>query len=103
MPRKMFKPFEAKFRKKAKAATKAAMINRLIKEYYETTLEEARRQPKHFGEDSSLAEEDPRSMATKYTADYRDALTKKDRVTLEYLFLHLLQDEETSSQVQDPG
>ena len=98
MPKKtLFKPFTAKFKKKAKATSKTAIINSLLKEYFETTLEEARLQPKHFGNDSSFAEEDPKGMANQYTADYREALLNKDRTALEYLYIHLLEDHEATS------
>jgi len=98
MPKKiLFKPFTAKFKKKARAASKTAIINSLLKEYYETTLEEAHQQPKCFGEDSSFAEEDPKGMANQYTADYREALLTKDRTALEYLYLHFLEDHEATS------
>jgi len=96
---KLFKPFADKYRKKAKATSKNTIINDLIKDYYATTLEEALHQPKHFGEESAQAEEDPRGLATRYTADFRSALIKKDRLTLEYLFIHMLEDQDNESQV----
>lgn len=102
MPKKtLFKPFAAKYRKKAKAASKTAIINSLLKEYYDTALEEARRQPKHFGEEASLAEEDPKGVANQYTADYRAALLVKDRTALEYLYIHFLEDHDATLETQD--
>lgn len=97
MPKKrLFKSFAAKYRKKAQAASKTSIINSLLTEYYETALEEARHQPKHFGDEAASALEDPKGVANQYTADYRTALLDKDRTALEYLYINFLEDQEIS-------
>ena len=90
--------FSERYRKKASRTSKTVMIEILLKEYYDSTLEEARLQPKHFGTDSCLAEEDPKGMASQYADTYRDALGQKDRITLEYLYMNYLEDHEASNE-----
>lgn len=84
--------FSKKILNEAKRASNSTIINTLLREYYDETLEQAQCNPKSFGENKSLAEEDPKTLAKQYTKDYRQALMQRDRESLENLYANHLND-----------
>ena len=62
--------------RKAKVASNAVIINELLKDYFNETLEQANRYPKLFGDNKTLAEEDPKTLAKQYTKDYPSTFIK---------------------------
>ena len=84
--------FSMKLLREAKLASNTTIINTLLRAYYSETLEEAHSNPKSFGENVHLAEEDPKTLAKQYAKDYRHALMQRDRESLENLYAHHLQD-----------
>lgn len=90
------KQFSTKIRAQVKRTSKTNIINALIKDYYEETLEQAQTNPKSFGDNTSIAEEDPKILAKQYTKDFRQALNLRDREALELLYANLLKEHEES-------
>ena len=74
--------------------SRTKMINALLKEYYEETLEQAQTNPKSFGGNSDVAEEDPNALAKLYAKDYRKALMSRQRESLEILYANYIKDAE---------
>jgi len=85
---------DPKFIRRAKRVSRINIINALLQEYYDETLEIAKSNPKTFGDNSLLAEEDPRTLATQYVKDYRKALMLRDKDSLEMLYALYIQDRE---------
>lgn len=71
---------------------KTKMINALMKQYFDEILEQARQNPKSFGSNSTMAEDDPRGLARQYTQQFRSALLVRGREPLEMLYAHQVKD-----------
>lgn len=74
--------------------SRTKMINALLKEYYEETLEQAQTNPNSFGDKSDVAEEEPTVLAKLYAKDYRKALMSRPRESLEILYANFVKDAE---------